>query len=773
MSELAPPQLSSMLREELRKLLQAGVYSAKDISDAISPSALSRFLNGADDETGLRINTLERILQKINGYIQVVFSSAGQVPVHFTTRPISEKDRSALHQSVCMALFAGPAAIYGRNGLCYAVNDELRRLLGLESAARFFDDDSPLHKDLKAHQQFLQHALRRIGDPGNASPSGSDEPAPADSQTPLRIFEVAYGENSDRSMFVGEVARLLDCPLTDAIRREFGGELLVVSCSDATDIQLRLEELDTLWKLINDPFSQINVHVVEPTQNPQSTEQADYSKVTFISSSARALLQIDKNARDIRLKDFVCANTDKLKERMAGKFERGDLTVSRSRTFHLFRREGIVLPVAIHDYGVAEVRPNTPCVSSSTPQRRRFSKILTLWRKTQIPEDIFKILEIYGARNPALAQAQIQSVVKLPVAPRPGNRGLTETSGEKFTTTRSDYRLIYMNPLFRSKHEPRLRDLTKRTDHDKSHSNEIENFPLESEIFNKPGDQSLQTEYHRIDERVLQRAQDTGEASVERIEKHRYRDSENESDDEDNLVHVVKIAVKERIGPDGAECWVLHIFFWPADRQKEEQVFAALRAQYSAWRILDSLPLPVYAKDSTLSLLYANKAYVDDLKQVTATDRSGVPDRIIARQRDIVGHRDGDFFTTEQALKFESDDRRLLSGNIEVPYHCVEAHGNNSVQVWKKAISFPTHRNEAGSDDARGIIGIYCTVGGDIPAPDESSPQRPRRGRPPAMKLPRKNRLTPSQNDESLQPEQSTETCLEENEPGAHPENNS
>ena len=738
MSELAPPQLSSMLREELRKLLQAGVHTAKDISDAISPSALSRFLNGADEEAGLRINTFERILQKINGHIEVFFSSSGRNPVQFNTKFDLDSNRSVLHQPACLALTGGPAAIYGRNGTCYAVNDELRRLLGFTSSAPFFDELTPLHRDLKALHQFLQHSLRRIGDAGSDSSAGQNDPSRgegssdlADVQTPLRIFEVASGHNGEPWMFVGHVARLLDCVPTETIRREFGGELLVVTFSDAADIQLRLKELDTLWELVNDPASQINMHVVEPAYNEQ-TQQMDYSKVTFVSTAARTLLQIDKNAKDIKLADFVCADRDILAERMQAKFQKGLLTKNRSRTFHHFRRDGKVLPVAVHDFGVAAVRRNEvkPVTQSSPPNSwnqspppRSFAKIFTLWRQTRIPEDIMKILEIYGARNPVLGQAQIQSLVKL--------RAESEANG-------ADYRFIYMNPLFRSKHEAKLRNLSQTDE------------PLDSEIFIGEENNNLRKEYHRIDDRVRRRAEETGEATaIERVERHRYPDRHYDTTDDVDSVHVVKIAVQERVRPtDTNKSWVLHVFFWPADRKQEEQVFAALRAHYSAWKILDALPLPVYAKDSTLSLLYANQAYLNDVRAVAASNcGDGMPSPSIESQRDVVGMGDGQFFEPSQALKYETDDRRLLSGHIP-DFQDVEAHGEAKVEVWKKAISFPTPDSQPG--DVRGIVGIYREIKEAIARPVESESVRPRRGRPPGRNLPVKKSLTSSSIEASL-----------------------
>ena len=732
MSELAPPKLSGILREELRKLLREGVYTARDISDAISPSALSRFLNGAEEEAGLRINTFERILQKINGYTEVFFNSLAHSHIHYTDC-ISVSERAVVHQPVCLALGGGPAAIYGRNGECYAINEELRRFLGFDLVQPSFAALTPVHKDRQAHQQFLQHVLRRPGDVENTSSDQQSEPSQeqfrsgrADLQTPLRIFEVAVGCNADATMFVGQVARLLDCTLTDTIRREFGGELLVVSFSDATEIQLRLEELDTLWRLLNDPFNQINMHVVEPSYS-QQTQKMDYSKVTFVSNAARSLLQIDKNAKDIRLSDFVCADKDELASRMRDKFEKGNLSTNRSRTFHQFRREGRVLPVAVHDYGVAEVRPNGQgsatalrplSLSKQSQHPRRFAKIFTLWRQTRIPEDIMKILEIYGARNPVLAQAGIETLVKSPV------------SGD---TKSPDYKLIYTNTLFRAKHESRFRNLSPA------------NEPLESQVFNGAEDVKLQEEYHRIDDRVLQRAKETGvESSLERIERHRYPDRKYEASDDVDCVHVVKIAVQEPVSPGAAEKrWVLHVFFWPADREQEEQVFAALRAYYSAWRMLDSLPLPVYAKDSTLSLLYANQAYIDDVREAaTETRKPGETEISIAKQRDVVGKRDGLFFEASQALKFESDDRRLLSGHIS-ELHCREAHGNREVRVWKKAVSFPAHGEDTQLvSQSRGIIGVYCTIAEDNTPRGESAPPKARRGRPPGTRQLEKNSLT-------------------------------
>lgn len=440
---------------------------------------------------------------------------------------------------------------------------------------------------------------------------------------------------------------------------------------------------------------------------------------------------------------------------MRQKFENGKLSVNRSRTFHKFRQGGRVLPVAIDDYGVAEVRPNPPHSPNTSQNQRRFAKVFTLWRQTRIPEDIMRILEIYGARNPVLAQAQIQSMVKQPVPSSTEAKGVAEKGSEEVVPSRFDYKLVYMNPVFRSKHESRLRDLADK------------DGPLESEVFNKPKDQELQREYHRIDERVLRRAEETGAASMERVERHRYQDSRDESDNDgvdsdDDRVHVVKIAVQERIGPDDPnKQWVLHIFFWPANREQEEQVFAALRAYYSAWRILDSLPLPVYAKDSTLSLVYANKAYIEDVRAVAAeSDRSGPHGVGIEKQSDLVGRSDGHFFPTEQAYKYESDDRRLLSGNSEEPYHCHEAHGNARVQVWKKVIRFSKHRDDSGSDEDRGIVGIYCQSDGGI-APAEA-PIKRRRGRPPAMKLPRKNSLTSPPDNASLNPERGVGTPGEE-----------
>ena len=66
------PVLAASLRTKLTDLINEGQITPSTLSAAISPSALSRFLNGADEDSGLRICTFEKVLNAINAAALVI-----------------------------------------------------------------------------------------------------------------------------------------------------------------------------------------------------------------------------------------------------------------------------------------------------------------------------------------------------------------------------------------------------------------------------------------------------------------------------------------------------------------------------------------------------------------------------------------------------------------------------------------------------------------------------------------------------------------------------
>jgi hypothetical protein len=121
------------------------VFSVRVIfcrGNIISPSALSRFLNGSDD-SGLRMQTFEKLIDRLKGAVEILWGDAVRES-SFIRNPqnstISESDHRAIESAVRAALSSGPAAIFGRNGECYAVATlEFQQLIGLVDGKSFFN----------------------------------------------------------------------------------------------------------------------------------------------------------------------------------------------------------------------------------------------------------------------------------------------------------------------------------------------------------------------------------------------------------------------------------------------------------------------------------------------------------------------------------------------------------------------------------------------------------------------------------------------------------
>jgi hypothetical protein len=743
-------KLTAELRGAIMARLQAGVLSPSDIcrGNIISPSALSRFLNGSDD-SGLRMQTFEKLIDRLKGAVEILWGDAVRES-SFIRNPqnstIAESDHRAIESAVRAALSSGPAAIFGRNGECYAVNMEFQQLIGLVDGKNFFQLDTDLFKDRYALLQFLGIPLSTAASNVAAANSGTNKNRGIPRQTPLHFFElnpvsssrlenVEDSEKAEGMPFcLGAHACLLECEIPQSIQKEFHGELLVVSFSDASQLAIQhrevFEERKTLWQLINDPANQIRLHVVEPglSSKTQKLDKTTVSSVSLMTPSAKVTLKIASETTAIRLTDFVEKRAEDLQAAMEQKFRGDGLTKNESRTFIRLGRPRQMLPVAISDYGVPNVRVGKP-------DEPFFSRIITVWRETSVPSDILKIFEVYGARNPVLSSVGIESVVKRRHA------STVQSSSGTPSTNESDYEILYMNERHRQNVSVQVpADL------------ELEKPFWESEIFKKnPKLEELMRDYHRCDNEVLENAESGGSGILERIENHPYpkqtaasSQTDGASGQEDlRLVHVVKIPVKEHMrSSESALRWVLHVFFWPA--ASEERVYAALREFYSAWRILEAIPIPVYAKDQFLRLIYANRAYIKDVVETAKKCRpenAGVG-RTVKSVRDICGRSDSQFFPPAQFTKYEQDDRKLIHGFV-TEVNDVEEHGeqHRMVRVWKRPLKL-LRGTDSGSKNPLGIVGIYCDEPtGKVSTAGESKKRK--RGRPLGSKSSKKRSEQP------------------------------
>jgi hypothetical protein len=215
---------------------------------------------------------------------------------------------------------------------------------------------------------------------------------------------------------------------------------------------------------------------------------------------------------------------------------------------------------------------------------------------------------------------------------------------------------------------------------------------LECEIFT--GKLSvLVAAYQLTDQFVLQHR-----AEVQRVEKHPMTTPRGGDLDEVD-VHVVKMPIK-MVGKEAVqqEIPLVEVFFWPV--KDEDKVFTSIRSAYSAWRFLNDVPVPIYRKNRDLQIVFANKAYIDDVAPIALRNHR----RYIRDMHDLCGLTDLDIFDTEDARKYREDDVEVLYGRDGLDRD--EMHGGYLVRVLKQRLSGV----DKGGDrvlKSEGLHGVY------------------------------------------------------------------
>ena len=423
---------------------------------------------------------------------------------------------------------------------------------------------------------------------------------------------------------------------------------------DVTQHQIKSEKranlLDAFSMLLNDPNCNLGLHTL-------ILESAEIF-VDQMNLHARQVLGLnDKWWTQIRsIADFD-GNPKAIEETGSKLMGQTELRVNQYCTFTDHRNPDAqrttpakrTVPVIVNEYGV---RDPSAAIGADAMHSRRFCGIVTSIRDARIPDDIVKLLQTYGPRNPMLEDADVQTIVKGCVSSKDGE----------------------MQFEFRFANLPMKQELVRRRklkvrychpdEHDvKFDADDIESVDgkTEEQLFGQYGHRYKQTDEVVYRDNVI----------VQQIEDHPILGT-SEALGELQMkteVHVIKIPHKDAFGKiHGVE-----VFFW--EISKEADVFQKLRTAYRPWNYLDDIPVPVYRKDRKLRFIYCNSAFVDDIKMIS---------RSITSVRDIIGLADWQIHEESLARQYEDDDRNLLEDRT--PIQRVERHGDYWVKVVKTAI---------------------------------------------------------------------------------------
>lgn len=413
-------------------------------------------------------------------------------------------------------------------------------------------------------------------------------------------------------------------------------------------------------------------------------------RLVFVSQSERDLLKIDSDW--LNGKPKVCELSPKDHEakqaRVMLKLKLGDkrkhLTLGEHRPFvedppadNKLGHEKRIVPVNIFD---------VPVVEPDAKHGRRNAEIFTVVTDARIPPDITRLLHEFGPRNPLLEEAGITTFIKLS-----RHFALRETPGILESLSKgkdADLLFTYGNKLFIEE----LKQLSKVKP--EINVNDFEDIlgRTESDLWGK-----YAAAYSEADRQVMS---NHGQED-QRIERHPSVSASNAV----TTVQTLKLPVYD---PEDPEVVIgVQGFYWDVSgaevRGRHGEIRRRLENLYQPLDILNTIPVPVYMKDFDLKFVYANAAYLADLKKVQERDLDQDHENkdLIKRIRnlhDIIGFTDKQLFREQLAAKYESDDERVRKGET---VDLEEEHGGRV-----KVIKVPVKRGES----IIGVQGIFWYV---------------------------------------------------------------